>query len=219
MRDHGVPRRRVGGQAGVAEDVGAARELDHLRQPVPRAEGRVDPLGEEHAPALQPPHRSAAVSIVSHICAARCSPRSTAPSVRASVRTDSATSASVRGSSETTSAADGAGGRRAGHSKRRRRCRDPGSRSDRGRGRRSAPHRPCTATRRLATESRTTWSISRLVRARRVDSGGGHHRLPDDLGGPAALLRDADERVDQPQLRDDLGRARQQRADPHLRRL
>ena len=41
----------------MAEDVGAAGELDHLRQPVPGAEGRLDPLGEEHASAWQPAHR------------------------------------------------------------------------------------------------------------------------------------------------------------------
>ena len=41
----------------MAEDVGAAGELDHLRQPVPGAERRLDPLGEEDAPAWQAAHR------------------------------------------------------------------------------------------------------------------------------------------------------------------
>ena len=44
---------------------------------------------------------------------------------------------------------------------------------------------------------------------RRVDPGSRHDRLSDDLGRPAALLGDTDERVDQPELRDDLRRARQ----------
>ena len=55
--EHRVPRRRVGGLACVAEDVRAAGELYHLRQPVPRTEWWLDPLGEEHASARQPMHR------------------------------------------------------------------------------------------------------------------------------------------------------------------
>ncbi len=54
---------------------------------------------------------------------------------------------------------------------------------------------------------------------RRIDPRRRDDRLADDLGRPAALVRHTDERVDQAELRDDLGRTRQQRADAHDHRL
>jgi hypothetical protein len=48
---------------------------------------------------------------------------------------------------------------------------------------------------------------------RRVDARGGHARLVTDLVRPAALLGYRDERVGEPEVGDDLGRAREQRAD------
>ena len=58
LRDHLVPRHRVGGPSRAAEHVRAARAVDHLRQPVAGAERRVDPLGEEHPATRQALHRA-----------------------------------------------------------------------------------------------------------------------------------------------------------------
>ena len=52
----------------------------------------------------------------------------------------------------------------------------------------------------------------RARQARRVDPRCSHDRLPDDLRRPSALLGDTDDRVDQAELGDDLGRAGEQRA-------
>ena len=91
-----------------AEDVLAAGELDHLGQPVPGAERRVDPLGEEDAPSRGAPDRGGcALDACRASRAASSSPRSATPSREASRRTDSATSSSVRGSSDTTAASTG----------------------------------------------------------------------------------------------------------------
>src|SRR5207248_439945 len=56
-RSHLFPARRAGRLTRATEDVLAAGELDHFRQPVPRAERRVDPFGKEHAPPLHATHR------------------------------------------------------------------------------------------------------------------------------------------------------------------
>ena len=107
-REHLVPRRRAGRLGRPGRGVVASGELDHLRQPVPGAERRLEPLGEEHPPARQAAHRAAAASIVSRICAAIRSPRSATPSRRCE-GADRAPRrrASVRGSSESTSAPTG----------------------------------------------------------------------------------------------------------------
>src|SRR5215471_667419 len=48
-RQHLLPARRVRRLAAAPEDVSPSGGLDHLRKPVPGAERRVEPLGEEHA--------------------------------------------------------------------------------------------------------------------------------------------------------------------------
>src|SRR5437588_11928871 len=53
-----IPACRERRPAGSAQHVDAARKLDHLRQPVPRAERRLEPLGEEDAPPRAVPHRA-----------------------------------------------------------------------------------------------------------------------------------------------------------------
>ena len=103
---------------------------------------------------------------------------------------------------------------RARRSRPRRPHRGPGSRSDPARAPRSARRRPCRASGRRAPR-RAPPRRSRGSTARRVDARRGHDRLADHLRRPAAFLRHADERVDQPEVGDDLGRARKERADPH----
>ena len=70
----------------------------------------------------------------------------------------------------------------------------------------------------------TVWALRRRAhnlvdldarQLRRIDACRSHHRQADDLRRPPTLLRHADERIDQTQLGDDLGRTRQERADPH----
>ena len=49
MLEHGRPRRRERRLAREPEDLATSGELDHLRNPVPGCEGRIEPLRDEHA--------------------------------------------------------------------------------------------------------------------------------------------------------------------------
>ena len=76
----------------------------------------------------------------------------------------------------------------------------------------------CTASGRPATASRTASSISRLDSSPARSCAAVTTGRPTTSGGQRHSSRDADERVDQAQLGDHLGRTRQKRADPHARR-
>ena len=145
------------------------------------------------------------------------SPRRATPSRAGEHPTEAATSSNVRGSSEITSAPTG-------HA-------DASSPLDTA----HTAHRSCVtitsgassaissastvySERPSRNDARTASSISSARQLRRIDPCRRHDRQADDLGRPATLLRDADERVDQPELGDDLGCTREERADPHRSR-
>ena len=144
-REHLGPARRAGGLPGATENVLAAGELDHLGEPVPGAERRVDPFGKEDASRRQPADGAAACSIVSSIAAA---------SSRRARRRRAGTRESERIRPPRRACADRATGppRRPGRPIRARRSRPrrprtgPASRSRRGPGHRSGQRRPCTAS-------------------------------------------------------------------------
>ena len=162
----------------------------------------------------QPAVACATASIALHIEATISSPRGTAPNAEASVRTVAATSSSVRGSSEITSAptghADASSPLETAQTAHRSWVTITSGAQRLDQLRVDGVQRPPVAH-RLADGAIDVGARER----RRVDPRRRHHRLADHLGRPAALLRDADQRVDEPEVGDDLRCARQERADAH----
>ena len=142
------------------------------------------------------------------------SPRAETPRRDASVRTDCATSPNVRGSSDNTSAPTGQADARS--------LLDTAQTAQRScvtirSGASSAIRSASTTYSDPPSRSDSPHDLVDLQarQARRIKPRSRHHRPTHHLGRPTTLLRHPDERIDQTELRNDLGRTRQERTDPH----
>jgi hypothetical protein len=207
--DHLAPRRGIRRLTGPAEDVDPARALDHLRQPVPGTERRVDPLGEEHPAARQVPHgRRGGFDRLPHVRDDLLAARSHAKprcqdahglahlAKRSRIEREHLRPHGTRGGE--LAARDGAHGAEI--------------LGDDQVGSELGNQVGVDAVQGPAVPHRFADHLADLqARERRgIEPRDGHDRLAGHLGRPAALLRDPDERIDEPEVRDHLRRTRQQ---------
>ena len=205
---------------GEAEHVHAARQLDHLRHPVPADVHRVEPLERGHGGRGAPLDRRSTASMRAADSATSGRPASGAPAASARRGTSASTSPMVVGSSEMHLRAGWAAARPRPARRRRTRRRPrrrPGSRSGPRRARRSVlPRRARRSPRRGSVRSRTARSISAAGRPSGIT-------LRVRWGSCRAwriiaLVGDRRPRVAQAEREQHLGGGRHQRSDPHRRR-
>ncbi|HET8894507.1 MAG TPA: hypothetical protein VFM96_10465 [Gaiellaceae bacterium] len=216
LAEDGLPRGREGVLARLAEDVRAARGVHHLRKPVTRSVWRIHPFRNEHARPLQ--SRDSFAHRVDLLARLLCDGDAALAHAQPIGQRDHALDDVVEAA----------------------RIHREHLGADRTRGREvAARHRAHLAeilrdheirlelVHQLCVDRIDRMALRRRRADDRVDLGSGETRYVDPrardqrlgggLGWPVAILRDTDERIEQAELGDHVGRARQQGDDPHAR--